>query len=750
MMMKNWKRAISFLLCMAMLLGNFPVVSFAAETDGLCPHHEVHGECGYVEGESACGYLCELCAQATEETTEPPATETEPVCTGLADCAAENHSEGCENKLADAAIMVVDEGTLEASGTCGENLRWEFHYVPREDSSIGDNVLYITGTGDMTDFDSPYDVPWPRGALDGLAEIHISEGVTSIGNHAFYANCPSEIVLPDSITRIGNYAFAFVNILDRISLSANLESIGEGAFKDCWNLSNLAFPDTLKSIGVDAFNGCDALEHINIPDSVTEIGIGAFGFCDRLTSVRLPASLTQIAESLFSHCYSLSSVNIPAQVTNIGTYAFNYCTGLNSIQFPSGLLSIEDYAFSNLDDLVISYWPLSLTTIGSRAFDSGVTDVYYEGNEEDRAKIDDGSDYYLPVHAATWHYGTPDPDYHTNLGNGIQVQVVNGSDVLTVYGGKGQVTTHILLTYEDGNSSTPVASCEVDFVVTNTATNTETTWGPLSTDENGIVSIPLSPMSVPFEENVSLALQFSRVGEDEVNSEYTIPITVTVTSHTPLEQSWELSKAEAGKLSAGWGQKLEISDIEFQANALQMGVSLGSGAGMGISHSVNEHGQREISMSGQVKASFASEIGSGIKASYDGLGKPAEIEGSIVAVNASVEQETFKNYSMKISNYDPADNEHQRAIALFSLNQFYTMFSQNPLLFQLTNRINMKSSHEDIHYEVGTGKTAASELEAEAGSLSWLGKTIISDSSASVKVISESENTIDNSGNTTQ
>ena len=45
-MMKNWKRTISFLLCMAMLLGNFPVVSFAAETDGLCEHHTEHLECG--------------------------------------------------------------------------------------------------------------------------------------------------------------------------------------------------------------------------------------------------------------------------------------------------------------------------------------------------------------------------------------------------------------------------------------------------------------------------------------------------------------------------------------------------------------------------------------------------------------------------------------------------------------------------------------------------------------------------------
>ena len=92
-MMKNWKRAISFLLCAAMLLGNFPVVSFAAENDGLCEHHTVHESCGYEEGVSDCGYHCHDCEMANQ----PPVTEeTKPVCTRLADCAAENHEADCE------------------------------------------------------------------------------------------------------------------------------------------------------------------------------------------------------------------------------------------------------------------------------------------------------------------------------------------------------------------------------------------------------------------------------------------------------------------------------------------------------------------------------------------------------------------------------------------------------------------------------------------------------------------------------
>lgn len=697
----------------------------------------------------------------TDPLTEPDSTEepTKPVCTGLVDCAAENHLEECQKNLAAAEIMATAEDTLEESGVCGENVRWEYHYVPSEDSIVGDNVLYIIGTGDMTDFASSDDVPWPYGAWKSLDAVYISDGVTSIGNYAFSNSCPAEVILPDSITRIGDYAFYGATILKNITFSANLVSIGEHAFANCTPLSNLSFPESLKSIGSEAFSSCIGLEHVDIPASVTSIGSSAFRSCSGLISARLPASLTRIEGFLFANCSNLANINIPSSVTSIGSYAFWGCESLTSIEFPDGLLTIEENAFETNSNLEIAHWPLSLTTIHKDAFGSFlvyVTDVYYAGTEEDRAKIDDGNEYSLPLPNANWHYGTSDPDYPTNLGLGIQAQVVNGSDALTVYGGRGQVSTHILLTYEDGNSSIPAALTEVEYLVTNTSTGKRTMWDTVSTNEHGIVAMPLHPKAVPFEENVSLMLQITRVGEDVVNSEYSIPITVTVTSHTPLEQSWELSKAQALKLGASVGGGGNVLGIEFMATALELGVSGGSGAGMGVSHSVDAYGHRELSMSGKIKSSFGAEIGSGIKASYDGFGEQNEIEGTIIGVNASVEQDNFKNYSMKISNYNPGDNEHQRAIALFSLNQFYTMCAQNSLLFQLTNRINMKSSHEDIHYEIGTGKIASGELEAGVGSLSFgetdiFGETVIIDTAVgtSVKVISQTEKSIDNSGNKT-
>lgn len=69
------KRPVALLLSMVLLLGTLPTAAFAAESDGLCPHHPQHDDsCGYVEAvagqsclhqhDGTCGY--------TEGTPEVP------------------------------------------------------------------------------------------------------------------------------------------------------------------------------------------------------------------------------------------------------------------------------------------------------------------------------------------------------------------------------------------------------------------------------------------------------------------------------------------------------------------------------------------------------------------------------------------------------------------------------------------------------------------------------------------------------
>ena len=70
-----------------------------------------------------------------------------------------------------------------------------------------------------------------------LAEIHLPDNLTSIGESAFY-DCSSltEIHLPANLTLIEDQAFAYCSSLTEIHLPASLTSIGGYAFDQCTSL----------------------------------------------------------------------------------------------------------------------------------------------------------------------------------------------------------------------------------------------------------------------------------------------------------------------------------------------------------------------------------------------------------------------------------------------------------------------------------------------------------------------------------
>ena len=134
----------------------------------------------------------------------------------------------------------------ETSGVCGANLTWYYQ----------NGVLAITGTGEMTDYDtywdkndgdSKVDTPWYN-LKDKIGWVIIDDGVTSIGNYAFYE-------LPT---------------LSKVVVSDTLISIGESAFYDCGNLMELTFPASLKSISEDGFYACYNIKELTFKCSIPE------------------------------------------------------------------------------------------------------------------------------------------------------------------------------------------------------------------------------------------------------------------------------------------------------------------------------------------------------------------------------------------------------------------------------------------------------------------------------------------------
>ena len=69
------KKALSLMLTLCMVLQCVAFTAFAEVEDGLCEHHPIHEVCGFAEGETDCGFACEICVQELPENTETTVEE---------------------------------------------------------------------------------------------------------------------------------------------------------------------------------------------------------------------------------------------------------------------------------------------------------------------------------------------------------------------------------------------------------------------------------------------------------------------------------------------------------------------------------------------------------------------------------------------------------------------------------------------------------------------------------------------------
>ena len=106
-----------------------------------------------------------------------------------------------------------------------------------------------------------------------INNLVIGEGVTVIGERAFYEATIDNITLPSTLTKIGVSAFEDANI-NAITIPENVTTINERAFQDA-TLTEVKLPSGLTSIGQYAFYGTE-LTSITIPESVASIGERAF------------------------------------------------------------------------------------------------------------------------------------------------------------------------------------------------------------------------------------------------------------------------------------------------------------------------------------------------------------------------------------------------------------------------------------------------------------------------------------------
>jgi len=198
-------------------------------------------------------------------------------------------------------IMVTMDGSLTLTANFqtksggGDNpatgQTWNCGY-PTEGAvkaTLNGGTLTISGVGAMADYGTNT-MPWVD-YRSYITQIIIGEGVTSIGEYAFY-ECTG---------------------LTSVTIGNSVRTIGNGAFSYCSGLTSVTIPNNVTSIGSDAFDRCTGLMSVTIGSSVRTIGGWAFGGCSGLTSViSLSAVPPDISFNSFTSLHSSVCLYVPA------------------------------------------------------------------------------------------------------------------------------------------------------------------------------------------------------------------------------------------------------------------------------------------------------------------------------------------------------------------------------------------------------------------------------------------------------
>lgn len=159
--------------------------------------------------------------------------------------------------------------------------------------------LKISGSGDMPSYSSGGQ-PWKDLHIN---KVVVEEGITSIGDNAFYnIILIEEVELPNSLRKIGKQAFA-KTLISEVDIPSNVEEICEAAFADCNYLKIIYFgTDTkndskLKTIGDYAFDGCNISKYMILPNQLETIGVMAF--TGSFSSVTIGKGIKKIGHMAF-------------------------------------------------------------------------------------------------------------------------------------------------------------------------------------------------------------------------------------------------------------------------------------------------------------------------------------------------------------------------------------------------------------------------------------------------------------------
>lgn len=264
------------------------------------------------------------------------------------------------------------QARVDESGTETQEVEWTEVTLPAA-GSLGVEVLYkadklsdvdnlrVTGPMNDQDWSTLNNMNLVRLDLSGatassipdrtfynksrLESFLFPQGVTSIGEYAFYQCGLKEIVIPSSVAYLAQYCFKECTGLTRVEWNCP-SNVPANCFDNCNNLTSFVMSDGATTIGDYAFHSCDKLAEVRLSGALNSIGRYAFYNCKALTEVSFPETLTTIGQSAFSYC-GLVRVVLPDAVSSIGSYAFDSNSALGEVVLPANVFVYDQYEFGS-------------------------------------------------------------------------------------------------------------------------------------------------------------------------------------------------------------------------------------------------------------------------------------------------------------------------------------------------------------------------------------------------------------------
>lgn len=219
---------------------------------------------------------------------------------------------------------------------------------------LGDEGIIPTGTRVITENGTDIDV-YDFAKVDVDVPAPQPTGKTTITENGENIDIAQYATADVDVT---TYESEYSGLIERGSSTTNIEipdgvtAIGNDAFYGMEYLEGITIPETVTSIGSGAFNSCIRLTNVAIPESVTSIGAAAFFYCTALTAITIPESITALPINCFADCYTMQSIYLPSTLTELGSESLKVraSTGTYSLDIYFGGTQVEWEALTGLSD----------------------------------------------------------------------------------------------------------------------------------------------------------------------------------------------------------------------------------------------------------------------------------------------------------------------------------------------------------------------------------------------------------------